>query len=70
MILSLSNTFKISKSANGGFRYLGINVGQNKEAVHIDRSAYVNDMQQIERSLQEDELLSKSEIKTLRSVTG
>ena len=70
----LMKIFQISKSCQGCFRYLGLNVVQTNDAIYIDQDTYVYDLNQVvidrERSLQKDSLLNKKEIKQLRAVAG
>lgn len=55
--------FKISKSAQGCFRYIGLNVVQTSDAIYIDQDVYIDDLKRVkinpERALQKDEALNK-----------
>jgi len=74
VIEPLMAIFKISKSVQRCFRYLGLNVVQTSDAIYIDQDDYVCDLGHVaisnDRSLQKDASLNKKEVKALRAVSG
>ena len=74
VIDSLAKTFKISKKEKGCFKYIGLNIEQDKRQIFIDQAAYVNDLKEISltctRKQQVDDSLTEEEKKKLRSVCG
>ena len=71
---SLEKTFKISTSARGAFRHLGLNVLQSKKGIKVDQNSYIAKIQPIylesDRSKEIDSELSKDEVSKLRSISG
>ena len=60
---SLKKTFKISTSARGAFRYVGLNVLQSKKGIKVDQNSYIAKIQPIylesDRTKEIDSELSK-----------
>ena len=71
---SLKKTFKISTSARGAFRYVGLNVLQSKKGIKVDQNSYIAKIQPIylesDRTKEIDSELSKDEVSKLRSISG
>ena len=71
---SLKKTFKISTSARGTFRYVGLNVLQSKKGIKVDQNSYIAKIQPIylesDRTKEIDSELSKDEVSKLRSISG
>ena len=63
---SLKKTFKISTSARGAFRYVGLNVLQSKKGIKVDQNSYIAKIQPIylesDRTKEIDSELSKDEV--------
>ena len=74
IISQLKLDFKISATAQGAFKYVGLNVIQSKGCVKIDQNAYISAIRPIsvpEGRLQEsDRSLTPDEKSQLRSVAG
>ena len=70
---SLKRAFKISSSARGAFRYLGLNVLQSKNGIKVDQNSYIAKIQPIylesDRTKETDSELSKDEVSEL-SISG
>ena len=71
---SLKRAFKISSSARGSFRYVGLNVLQSKKEIKVDQNSYIPNIQPIylesDHTKEIDSELSKDELSKLRSITG
>ena len=74
VIKNIVTIFKISKSAQGCFPYLGLNVIQTRDSVLIDQCKYVDESKKIVleagKQLKKDEKLNEKEKKELRRVSG
>ena len=70
----LEECFKISKTASGSFRYVGLNVIQTTDTIQVDQNDYVKDLKPLmltpERALEKDDVLSVEEKQNLRSING
>ena len=66
VVYSLKKTFKISTSARGAFRYVGLNVLQSKKGIKVDQNSYIAKIQPInlesDRTKEIDSELSKDEV--------
>ena len=73
MVDSLKRAFKISLSARGAFRYLGLNVLQSKNGIKVDQNSYIAKIQPIylesDRTKEIDSELSEDEVSEL-SISG
>jgi hypothetical protein len=74
VINKLMTVFKISKSSQGCFRYLGLNVKQTSGGIYIDQHDYVDEIDHVVidqgRVLQKDAPLNKKEVKRLKGASG
>ena len=43
----LKKVFKISKTANGRFKYMGLNVVQTNNAIYVDQDAYTDELKHV-----------------------
>ena len=74
VVETLKKIFKINKTVNGCFKYLGLNVVQTNNAIYVDHDVYIDELKYVklkpDRASQKDELLSKEEIKAVRAIAG
>ena len=68
----LKKVFRISKTANGCFKYLGLNFVQTNDVLYVDQDAYIDELKHVklkpDQVSQKNELLSKEEIKAVRAI--
>lgn len=72
VIKPLYNVFQIGSESSSSFVYLGLNLQQNTESIHIDQYPYVQGLVPIEldRNRKRDEKLNSSEQSSLRRFVG
>ena len=74
VIERIKNIFKISEENSEAFRYVGIEVFQDDQGVHIGQRKYTEELQEIKIDLSNkesnDRLITEDERKSLRSVVG
>ena len=74
MVDSLKRAFKISSSARGAFRHVGLNVLQSKKGIKVDQNSYIAKIQpknlESDRTKEIDSELPKDEVSKLRSISG
>ena len=68
----ICSKFKISKREKGSFKYTGVNVRKESNAIVIDQKDYVESLEEIEIDPKDDNKrsLNKEEYKKFRGVTG
>ena len=68
------NSFKISSSGKGAFKYIGLNIEQAGDKIYVDQRQYVETLEEIEiradRKKQINDSLTQEEKGELRSVCG
>ena len=71
---ALLKKFKISRHAEGSFKYIGLNIVQSNFMVQVDQEKYVGALEEVilstQRSRQKDDLLTCEETTLLRSISG
>ena len=74
VVKNIIATFKISKSAQGCFAYLSLNIIQTRSSVFVDQYKYVEELKKVSldtvRALQKDAKLNEKEKKELRRISG
>ena len=75
MVDKLKRAFKISSSARGAFRYVGLNMFQLKNRIKVDQNSYIAKIQPIyllesDCTKEIDSELSNDEVSELRSISG
>ena len=74
VIDKIKDMFKISAESHVSFKYLGLNVKQSDDCISIDQRSYIESIQPVdlpkERRQQKDEILTKEERRSLKSLSG
>ena len=74
LIRKLCSVFDIGTHSSGNFKYLGLELRQGKDVIHIDQCKYIEGIQEIQvsrcRSRDKDSTLTETERKEMRSVCG
>lgn len=74
VVANVKKEFQVGQQADGAFKYIGLEVSQNKEGITLSQNEYLKSVQPIPlsagRASQKNEDCNSGEMKSLRSMVG